>query len=80
MQELFRLKTTLHSPFDQWITLFIADAPTLVDWSTFKELINEYAISHAHELPNYFSSALSYYAERICSSHVSEIIIYTAPQ
>ncbi|MBO9129753.1 DUF3932 family protein [Bacillus sp. 165] len=78
MKEMFRLQTTPHSSFDRLLQSIATDTPIPVQWSTLKEVIKEYMSSHPiHCLPDYISSSLSYYVQRICTNGNAEIIVYT---
>ncbi|ABS23071.1 DUF3932 family protein [Bacillus cytotoxicus] len=80
MKEVFRLQTDFSSSFDRWVSSFVSNYPTQLKWSTLKELIHEYTSSHTNQtVPEYISSSITYYAQRISTANNTEIIIYTNP-
>jgi hypothetical protein len=77
MTELFRLQTTEHSSFDGLAESIAAETPIPVQWSTLKEVIKEYVLTHPlHELPDYISSSFSYYVQSVCTNGTTEVIVY----
>ncbi|MDM5189851.1 DUF3932 family protein [Bacillus sp. DX4.1] len=80
MKEVFRLQTDLSSSFDRWVSSFVSDHPAQLQWTILKELIQEYTSLHTSQtLPEYISSSITYYAQRISTPNNSEIIIYENP-
>ncbi|MFJ8527775.1 DUF3932 family protein [Bacillus sp. NPDC094106] len=77
MKEVFRLQTDFSSSFDRWVSSFVSDHPTQLKWTTLKELIHEHTALHTNQtLPEYISSSITYYAQRISTANHSEIVIY----
>ncbi|PEY41614.1 DUF3932 domain-containing protein [Bacillus cereus] len=80
MKEVFRLQTDFSSSFDRWVSSFVSDHPAKLEWTTLKELIHEYTTLHTNQtLPEYISSSITYYAQRIATASNSEIVIYENP-
>ncbi|MBO1579030.1 DUF3932 family protein [Bacillus sp. XF8] len=80
MKEVFRLQTDFLSSFDRWVSSFVSDHPAQLEWTTLKELIHEYTTLHTNQtLPEYISSSITYYAQRISTTNNSEIVIYEYP-
>lgn len=77
MKEAFRLQTEFSSSFDRWVSSFVSNDPTPLQWTTLKEIIQEYTVLHTNQtLPKYIPSSITYYAKRISTPSHSEIIIY----
>ncbi|WP_369902715.1 DUF3932 family protein [Bacillus manliponensis] len=77
MKEVFRLQTDFSSSFDVWASSFVSETPTYLHWSTLKELIHEYTALHTLQpIPEYISSSITYYAQRVSTSSNTEIIFY----
>ncbi|WP_440602618.1 DUF3932 family protein [Bacillus sp. GB_SG_008] len=80
MKELFRLQTDFSSSFDRWVSSFISETPAELQWSTLKELIHEYIALHTIQaVPEYISSSITYYAQRISTPTNTDIVIYESP-
>ncbi|MGG2014144.1 DUF3932 family protein [Bacillus sp. S10(2024)] len=77
MKEAFRLQTDVSSSFDRWVSLFISETPSELQWSTLKELIHEYIALHTVQpIPAYIPSSVTYYAQRISTPTNTDIVIY----